>query len=231
MKVIATSDLHGILPMIEEEFDLLLIAGDVCPVWCHERQYQWAWLNEDFLNWAKNLPFKDEWSKVVMCPGNHDLILDEVSTTKIKSWTDKSDRLIYLNNEQYDFEYLTDNGIEKLKIFGTPYCKVFGNWAFMRENLEKYYDFIPEGLDILISHDAADIDGLGMIKSGMYAGTNAGNTVLADYVEKTKPKYYFCGHIHSGRHEMKEIDGVKSVNVSYVSERYQPENKPFIFEI
>lgn len=37
MKVISFSDPHGVLPKIEEPFDLMLICGDICPVDNHYR--------------------------------------------------------------------------------------------------------------------------------------------------------------------------------------------------
>jgi len=229
MKVIAISDLHGYLPTIEP-FDLLLICGDVCPVQNHIRTYQEEWLSNEFAEWINGLPFNDTFSKVVMCAGNHDIIFDGLGKHKKKDWLShiKDDRLVYLDNEEYEF--LSNDG-KTYKIFGCPYCKVFGNWAFMRENLEKYYDFIPEKLDFLITHDSADIDNLGMISLGRWKGENAGNVILANYVNKVKPKYYFSGHIHSGRHELKEIDGIKSANVSIMDEYYYPSYLPLTLNI
>lgn len=232
MKIIAISDLHGYLPEITEPFDLLLIAGDICPAHDHYYSYQINWLQHNFAKWITNLPFSNEWSKVVMTWGNHDFVGEIIGKEELQCLNiTTGNRLIVLNNEEYKFEYLTDNGVNSLKIFATPYCKVFGNWAFMRENLEKYYDFIPDGIDILISHDAADIDDLGTISQGRWKGENAGNKILAEYVSKTKPKYYFCGHIHSGKHGLREIEGIKIANVSINNEGYSPVNEPLIFDI
>ena len=76
MKIIVASDLHGFLPRIEEPFDLLLLPGDLCPVWNHNRTYQWEWLTHEFVDWIKSLPFRDAFSRVVVCAGNHDLCLE-----------------------------------------------------------------------------------------------------------------------------------------------------------
>ena len=81
---------------------------------------------------------------------------------------------------------------------------------------------IPEDCDILLTHDAPDINNLGLILSGFNAGTNAGNTVLAEAIKEKKPKYVFCGHIHSGNHVFQNVDGTWMTNVSYVSESYYP---------
>lgn len=229
MKVIVTSDLHGYLPEIKEEFDLLLICGDICPVWePHNIVTQYNFLMETFNVWINNLPYRDVMSRVVMIAGNHDFVFQNITKTKLNKFLNTvNNRLVYLNNEEY--EHISYEGT--FRIFGTPYCKVFGNWAFMRENLEKYYEPIPEGLDILLSHDAADINGLGLITSGRQKGVNAGNKILAEYIRNRKPRYYFCGHIHSGNHTLKAIDGTQMANVSYVDEHYDTTFKPLIMEI
>ena len=227
MKIIATSDLHGELPQITNEFDLLLICGDLCPVWNHNRHFQEEWLNLDFALWIKQLPYANGLSRVVCIGGNHDYFLEGLSKTKRANFQKNCGKqFVYLDNEEYDFEYLTETGISSIKIFGSPYCKRFGNWAFMREDLAKYYDAIPSNTDILITHDAADFNELGIIHEGRWTGENAGNKVLANYVKKIKPSYYFCGHIHSGNHNLENIDGIKCANVSLMNERYEPVNNP-----
>ena len=62
MKVVATSDLHGTLPPIPA-CDLLLIAGDVCPVWDHKLFFQDIWLRTTFTDWLRAQPAK----KIVAC--------------------------------------------------------------------------------------------------------------------------------------------------------------------
>lgn len=231
--IVVTSDLHGDLPEITKPFDLMLICGDICPVWNHNIAFQFEWLCSNFAVWINNLPIKNGLSRIICVAGNHDLILDgRITKSQMETWKKACGReFVYLDNEAYNFEFLTETGIDKLKIFATPYCKVFGNWAFMREDLTKYYDEIPDDIDILISHDAADINDLGFIKEGVYSGRNAGNTVLAEYVKKIKPKYYFCGHIHSGTHRFEKVDDTYCANVSYVSERYIPTYLPFEFSV
>lgn len=232
MKTVAISDMHGNLPKIEEEFDLLLICGDICPDWNHLREFQWNWINDQFAEWVKGLPFKDDFSRVVMIAGNHDFVFEGLGKHKRRDWLSKfNHRLVYLDNEEYTFEYYGDEGLKEYRIFGTPYCKAFGTWAFMRENLEKYFDVIPEGLDILISHDAPKIDNFGIIQMGRWKGENAGNPVLADAIIRTKPKYALHGHIHSSPHEMKNINGTNIACVSIVDEHYEMAYQPLILEI
>ena len=231
MKAIILSDLHGYLPILPD-FDLLLIGGDSCPTTNHSRQYQREWLGKDFAEWVNSLNYRDSYSRVVMIAGNHDLGLENISSAAKKEWLSKikDNRLVYLDNELYAFNYFEADEPKEVTIFGCPYCKVFGNWAFMRENLEKYYSVIPEGVDILLTHDAADINNLGTIQMGAYAGENAGNKLLAEHVKRVHPKYYFCGHIHSGNHNLKEVDGIKMANVSIMDEYYRPTHNPLVLD-
>lgn len=232
MKAIITSDLHGILPKIEKEFDLLIIGGDVCPVVDHSRQRQFNWLCYEFADWVRALPFKNADSRVVLIAGNHDFVLESIEKPKLNSILSASGgRLVYLDNEEYDFECMEEEGLVTYRIFGCPYCKVFGNWAFMRENLDKYYSPIPEKLDILITHDAPGVDGYGVITQGWHKGVDAGNHLLADYIEKVKPTCAFHGHIHSSPHEIKLIKGTFYGNVSLVDENYDETYPPLEIEL
>lgn len=154
--------------------------------------------------------------------------LERISKEELKCFYITTNyKVVVLKNEEYNHEYLTDEGIKTLKIFGTPYCKIFGNWAFMvsNEKLEKKYSFIPEDCDILMSHNAPDINNLGMISMGHYSGENAGNVPLANAIKEKKPKYAFCGHIHSGNHNLEKIEDTWMANVSYVNESYYPDHE------
>jgi hypothetical protein len=51
MRICATSDFHGYLPDDLPESDLLLIAGDVCPMWNHDQKFQYTWLRTEFSEW------------------------------------------------------------------------------------------------------------------------------------------------------------------------------------
>lgn len=231
LTVIASSDFHGTLPEINNPFDLFLICGDVCPVWNHNRKFQQEWLDNEFVEWINNLPFKNEWSKVIMVFGNHDFIGESMSKKQMQEFESKTmNRVVVLKNDTYEFDY--DDG-KFLHVFGTPYCKIFGNWAFMRSNdyLDEKYGMCPEGVDIFISHDSPSTNNLGTIQEGWSSGTDAGNVILSKHIERVKPKYFFSGHIHSGNHEFTEYDGTKMANVSYLNERYNPVFEPLIFEI
>jgi hypothetical protein len=196
------------------------------------------WLSTEFVKWVMELPFKDSTSRVVFIGGNHDAFLDEepnpnrgdyssIYTDIIKPC---GGRLVYLEDDEYIFKN-TDG--ETLKIYGTPWCKIFGNWWFMRNDqfLEKAYDAIPEDLDILLTHDSPAIPPYGFITEGPWAGTDAGNKILAKYIKLKKPRYAFAGHIHSSPGELKEIDGVKMCCLSIMNEDYNPVHPIHVFKI
>jgi Icc-related predicted phosphoesterase len=135
VRIVATSDLHGTLPEIPP-CDLLLIAGDVTPVWNHERNFQALWLRSKFSDWLNSVP-ADE---IVGVGGNHDFELAESPFLSYDlPWR-------YLDNEAVT--------ISGLKIWGSPLSPTFGNWAFMRDDrgLAEEWAKIPEDVDILMVH-------------------------------------------------------------------------------
>lgn len=242
-KIIALSDLHGNLPVIKEDFDLMLICGDICPAHDHFNWYQREWLSTTFVEWVLGLPFKDKASKVIFIGGNHDRYLDEepnpnqgyssIYTDIIKPC---GGRLVYLEDDEYIFEKETEDGkIESLKIYGTPWCKIFGRWWFMREDrkLEQLYDNIPEGLDILMTHDAPAIQGHGVIRMGPWKGEDAGNKILAKAIKQKEPKLVLYGHIHSSSHTLTKMykKNTKLRCVSLLDEEYYPSYGPYVFEM
>lgn len=226
IKVIVLSDTHGELLKIKENFDLMLICGDVCPAHDHYYSFQEEWIKNDYCDWINSLPFNDDNSKVVMIGGNHDFFLERAKKQDIERLTQKTNnRLVILKNELYEFE--------GLKIFGTPYCKRFGNWAFNLSDdaLRTKYAQCPENVDIIISHDSPTINWLGEITQGWQFGKNVGNVVLDELIERVKPKWFFSGHIHSGNHEISEYGVTKMANVSIKDEDYIPVYQPLMIEM
>jgi Icc-related predicted phosphoesterase len=244
IKIIAFSDPHGQLPIITEPFDLMLIGGDVCPAHDHYNAFQRNWLSTVFVSWVLSLPFADNNSKVIFIGGNHDCFLDDepnpnkgdyssIYTDIIKPC---GGRLVYLEDDEYVFEKANEDGqIESLKIYGTPWCKTFGRWWFMREDekLKQLYDNIPEGLDILLTHDAPDIQGCAKISMGPWKGENAGNKILARAIRQKEPRYAFFGHIHSANHSLTKVyrKNTHIRCVSILDEEYYPFYRPCVFEI
>lgn len=60
---------------------------------------------------------------------------------------------------------------------------------------------------------------------------DAGNPWLADEMLRKHPRYTFCGHIHSGEHELQTLDDMKMANVSLVDETYTETFKPLYLDV
>ena len=224
--IAASSDFHGNLPEVTKPFDLMLLAGDLEPAHDHTWSYQHKWYKEQFLPWVMELPFKDEWSKVIFIAGNHSCYLaQEGHSFRVKELEIESNgRLQYLHHEWCFFDYLDEESgeIKNIYIFGTPYCKIFGNWWNMLSDkvLTEKYSEIPSNIDILVSHDSPSLFGLGEIKQRNPV-IDAGNRILSDVIEDIKPRYFFSGHIHSGEHTLQDNGFTKMANVSLLDEHYQ----------
>lgn len=228
MKLAIISDLHGNLPDYYEAFEdveLLLICGDLIPLDIQGNILESKkWFLNKFKPWVYSLSVK----KCYFIAGNHDF-LAERNPDWMKEHFPITIKVSYLCNETATYFYKD----KTYKIFGTPYCHLFGNWPFMRDypTLEKYYSLIPNNCDIVISHDAPALAGLGTIHQGDRQGTEAGNYLLSDYILQKKPKYFFGGHIHSGEHSLQEYEGIKLANTSIVDENYNLTYNPLIIDI
>lgn len=228
IKICAISDLHGHLPKLKP-CELVLICGDSVPL-----EYQASskktkkWYDTTFRKWAGELPC----DKVLFIAGNHEL---HFPGKKIiyESLFSKDDKITYLCHSEYIHK--SKDGKE-YKIFGTPYCKQFMNWAFMypNEDLRQIFKDIPNDLDILISHDApygiSDI----VLQSNCswYDGkTHLGNIPLREVILEKKPKIVVHGHIHSSSREFESLGSSKVINCSIVDEDYSPVYEPLYLDI
>lgn len=224
MRICAISDLHGVLPKIEPS-ELCIIAGDVSPL---DRQRDdtpmIAWLFGTFLNWIKEMPC----DHVFMVAGNHDFVASD-NYCVMKALEYLSDwKLSYLQNESE--LYLAPDG-RNIWVYGTPYCHKFGNWAFMEHefDLEKLYEAIPENTDILITHDTPAIGDLDLLQSSKWSA-HAGGKALATAIERIKPRYVFCGHLHTCKDKYMKINNTEIYNVSILDNEYVNVYKPTYVE-
>lgn len=229
MIVVAMSDLHGTLLPVEDikPCELVCICGDIVPLQVQANSKKTRkWLVNEFKPWCESLPC----DKVIFIAGNHDIYLSNLDFMYTQFPKDK--KVTYLFHEGYT--YMSKSG-KKYSIFGTPYCKLFGNWAFMEmdSKLEELYSDIPKNLDILLVHDQAFGYGDVLeIDSAPWAdGTHIGNKPLAKAVLEKQPRYMFTAHLHTCTHECVEIGETKRYNVSIKNERYEPVYDPLILEI
>ena len=237
IKICTFSDGHGYLPEITEGFDLILLGGDNVSLDCQSSKILTReWYMNEFVEWINKLPFNDFRSKVVFICGNHEVGFQRQSFTEvndliasIKQLT--NDRIVYLQNEQYTF-WKCD---EHITIFGTPYCKIFGRWAYneTQESLNNLYSKMPEDCDILLSHDAPyGVSDLcyGWIDWGRSL-EHIGNQALRDVILEKKPKYNIHGHLHTANHEFEQLGNTQVVCVSLLDEAYKVVYKPLYLEL
>lgn len=224
------SDLHGTLLPVDtiEPCELVCICGDIVPLKYQASSHKTkSWLRNKFKSWCEEL----QCDKVIFIAGNHDIFLKDLEF--MYSVFPKDKKITYLFHEGY--EYQSKDG-KTYSIFGTPYCKIFGNWAFMDtdERLTELYEDIPENLDILLSHDApygvSDI--ILQEDCPWYDGkTHIGNKPLSKEILRKAPKIVLHGHLHSTSRIFEEWGYSKVANCSIKDERYDPVYDPLILEI
>ena len=234
MKIAVISDNHGFLPIYPspywegiEECELLLICGDIIPLHIQfDMPKSKQWLVEEFKPWAASLPVE----KVYFIAGNHDAFMERNDKTMHEIFS-RFDKVTYLMHEHID--YLSCQDSKVYRIFGTPYCHIYGNWPFMRDEETLAYKFsqIPENVDILISHDApygvSDICFQGWAADGSHKGCPE----LRDAIIASKPKYNFHGHLHSANHGEELLGETKVYNTSILNEQYDLVYEPLIIRL
>jgi predicted phosphohydrolase len=208
VRAVAVSDLHGQLPVIPP-CDLLLLAGDLCPLADHSGDAQRAFLQGPFTDWLERVPAK----AIVGIAGNHDLILErEPELARSLPWT-----------------YLCDGETEAagLRIWGSPFAVTFGDWAFMEPDdaLEARFAAIPDGLDVLLVHGPP----FGVLDRAR-RGVDTGSAALRRAILRARPQVAIFGHIHEAHGEAR-LGATRCLNVSLVDERYVVRHAPTLLEI
>lgn len=213
MLIACVSDLHGHLPDIPN-CDLLLLAGDLCPVNNHSDPYQLSWLKYEFRHWLEAQPAR----KIVGVAGNHDLLFQN------------QPHLV----PELPWDYLEDSGteFEGLKIYGTPHQPYFFDWAFnlYECDLEKKWAEIPLDTEILVLHGPPR--GYGDLAPRQLGGTeHTGSPSLLARIDQLKNlKLAVFGHIHEGFGRY-ERNGAILANVSLVNSQYEPVNGVTMIEL
>lgn len=226
MKICATSDLHGNLPNIEP-CELVLICGDIVSL--QAQMYPkscYKWYKNVFKSWADALPC----DKVLFIAGNHEKGMEGYEE-KYKELFPSDEKVTMLFHEEYVY---TSQDKKEYRIFGTPYCKIFENWAYIcnEKALESKYLDIPEDLDILMTHDVAYMYADQSLQDiGWGIEEHFGTLELRDAIFEKKPKLHLSGHIHSANHNLVMIGGTQHYNVSYIDERYNPAYEPLYLDI
>lgn len=214
MKVVAISDLHGILPRIPA-CDLLIIAGDVCPIVNHDVWFQKLWLQDNFANWLERQPA----NQIVGIAGNHDFALQkEPEIARNLPWT-------YLRDHQATFK--------GFKIYGTPWVPNLPSWAFWKDSygLKRVFEAIPDDVDILVTHGPPF--GIMDLSSPKYGSVHCGSQELLDEITvRIMPKLHVWGHIHESHGVMHDsVEDTYLANASLLDDDYKPVYKPLEFDL
>ncbi len=247
MNIVALSDLHGFLPDNVPACDLLLIAGDICPVENHAPLFHAQWLDGPFRFWLRRQSAR----KIIGIAGNHDLLFEQQPhlVPRNLSWT-----------------YLQDSGtqFEGWNIWGTPWQPWFFDWAFNGdpERLRRQWSLIPDETDILVVHgppfgygdgvpegrpltpDPSPPQGRGEnlpdgvvspLPEGEGSGMrghpvrHCGCPHLLERILRIKPRLVVFGHIHEGR-GVWQLGDTTLANVTLLDENYEPVYAPWVWE-
>lgn len=243
MKIGITSDIHEVY-MLDSDRQLL----DTCDVVClcgdiFENSLSW-YEAKILLEWMAVMVERGK--RIVFTPGNHDLGI-------YRGWLEKNN----LPLDEYcrglnsvmpiRMEEFTSRGIDCLVdeavniggvvFYGAPWSVKFCRWAFMKNETElaQKYENIPVGVDIVLSHTPPLIQNetidVPLAFGNPDLDRHCGSKSLTKAILEKKPKYVFCGHIHSGDHEPCRFGDTTVVNVSYVDENYMPAYRPYVLEL
>ena len=166
VRVVAVADLHGQLPPIPP-CDLLLVAGDICPLDDHSSAYQRAFLEGPFADWLERVT------------GGRDRRASPATTTSSRRATRRCSHACRGRTSPTALPTLGG-----LRIWGTPWAVTYGDWAFMEPDADLAVRFsaIPDGLDVLLAHGPP----LG-IRDRAVRGADAGSAALRDAIERAQP--------------------------------------------
>ncbi|MGD9899925.1 MAG: metallophosphatase domain-containing protein [Calditrichaceae bacterium] len=204
MRIVAFSDTHGYHDkIIVPDGDILIFAGDMCT----KRSLQSV---EQFNRFLAGLPHK---YKIVIA-GNHDFPFERQPHEARELITNA----IYLQDESTE--------IEGIHFYGSPWQPWFFDWAFNLKRgpaLKEKWDLIPSNTEILITHSPPS--GVFDLVGYKHVGCEELTTALM----RIKPKYHIFGHIHEG-YGMKEMNGTTYINAAICNSRFEPGNKPVVFD-
>lgn len=202
LRVLCIADLHGWLPRSLPDADVLIIAGDICPVdQQHTPHAQLQWLNNRFKPWLDQVATA-KGRRVVWTWGNHDFVgQDPLTADKIAAWTQAP---------LVDAATTIDGAV----FHASPWTPTFGHWAFMADDdqlQELAWSRIEDNIDVLITHGPAYELGDRTLE-----GDLVGSKSLVPHLFDAAPRLHVCGHIHEGFgvHKVDEQGHTVSVNAS-----------------
>ncbi len=215
MKLVCISDTHNRHDeLVIPEGDVLIHSGDATNSGTSAEVIP-------FLEWLTLLPH----SHKIFVPGNHDFWFEPQNGNLTEDFIAKYAAL--------GVHILIDRGVEirGVRFYGTPWVRRFGEWAFMRSEMdltEKYATIPPH--DVLVTHGppfgVVDCDPARLFKGGM---EHLGSSALLKAINRTKPTAVICGHIHEARGHGHIIhDYYKSVTAVFNVSMFSRDRKPYV---
>lgn len=230
MKLFVFSDPHGDMPDMKGHghYDVVCCCGDFSPLE-YQRSYalMMDWIDGELCDWLKTF----DYDKFILIAGNHDFCCEKPmfkeDFAKLLFKHNLAGKVVYLQNELFEYGGKT--------FFGCPYSDI-PYWAFsmadptLEYHKGGYYD-LPDGVDVMLVHQAPDFNNVGTSDFDSRWARNFGSYALLKVIEEHQPKYVFCGHIHSGNHEKSVLDNTTIYNTSIKNEQYRVTYEPLIIEI
>lgn len=227
--IYAASDLHGNLPDVPDDAELLLLVGDICPDFRPRAGNHWdfvdtsgveqgIWLQTEFRRWLE--PLADRNVEVVAVWGNHDFVGEHQEFIPELPWNLIQDELVT---------------VQGINIYGTPWVPGLPYWAFFGDErkLALRAEAIPDNTDILMTHgppyrggDFIPTSVKQREKYGNYDGEFVGDKTLNAAIKRVRPEIVLCGHIHEARGKH-WVEGVKVMNVAAVDATYNLLSEPW----
>jgi len=220
MRIVCISDTHECYQIQNiPDGDVLIHGGDFTMDGIPEKVLA-------FNNWLGKLPHKNK----IVIAGNHDVTFDinYYNANWLTYHPEKYDS-IKIKNLLTNCVYLEDSEvtIDGVRFYGSPWQPEYHNWAFnaVGEDIKKYWDLIPKGVDVLITHGPP----LG------YGGTcengfDGGCPELLKTIIEIKPVLHVCGHIHEGYGASRKED-TYFINACSVNLNYKPVNRPIVVDL
>lgn len=203
MKVVLISDTHEKIAPVPSG-DILIHAGDLTMMGRADKIVQAG-------NWLRSLPHKHK----IIIAGNHDFMFERDRATALALL---GPGIIYLENELVT--------VEGLRIYGSPVQPWFCDWAFNVHRgapIRKFWDLIPEDLDVLITHGPPR----GILDTSSLKGEHCGCDDLLMAVKWKRPKVHVFGHIHGG-YGTCTIGPTTFYNAAVLDEAYNAVHAPWV---
>lgn len=235
-KIVCISDTHTLhegltskgMGNILPEGDLLIHAGDFSNVGGKGDV-------ENFIEWLIKLAPRYN-DGIVFIAGNHDKSFDPKynhldGNVGKPLWL--RDILSDLVSSDYGITYLENSSVtfDDIKVWGSPITPWFygDTWAFNRrrgDEINEVWNEVPTDTDIIVTHGPAKGYGDFTINDRSHVGCEH----LRYKIQEIKPKIHVFGHIHEGYGTIEE-GGTAYINASICTERYEPTNKPIVWNL